>query len=113
MPNPMALNFKLASEAEIRQELCKRLRNSRLQQDLSQAQLALHAGISLSTLKRMESSGEASLETFVRAIQSLGLSGELEGLFRIRPQSIAQMERAAQKSQRQRAPRQKRKDETS
>lgn len=110
MPRPAPLNFKLALEGEIRTELCLRLRAQRLQQGLAQSELALRAGLSLSTLKRMESSGDASLETFLRVVQSLGLMGELDPLFIVQPQSIAQMEIAAQKSTRQRAPRRKQRD---
>ena len=66
------------------------------------------AGLSLGALRKLESSGQCSLETVVRVIQSLGVVDELEDLFVLKRQSIAQTERAELATQRQRAPRRKR-----
>lgn len=98
------IHFSLASGQEIRHTLCERLRAQRLLQGLTQQELAARAGISASTLKRLEKSGDASFEAAIRVVQALGLAGELQTLFEIQTLSIAQMERAAQAT-RLRAPR--------
>ncbi|MDR3220869.1 MAG: helix-turn-helix domain-containing protein [Candidatus Accumulibacter sp.] len=102
----MALD--LATPVEILQTLGNRLRRQRLAQDLSQRELAQMAGLSLGAVRKLEGDGRCSLETLVRALQALGLAGELEDLFALRRQSIVQMELAEQARQRQRAPRRRR-----
>lgn len=93
----------LASPEEILRTLGQRLRAQRLAQDLSQQTLAQMAGLSLGAIRKLEQSGQSSLETLVRVIQTLGLSAELESLFVLKRQSIAQMEQANAAQQRQRA----------
>lgn len=93
----------LASPEEILRTLGQRLRAQRLARDLSQQTLAQMAGLSLGAIRKLEQSGQSSLETLVRVIQTLGLSAELEHLFVLKRQSIAQMEQANAAQQRQRA----------
>jgi len=83
------------------------MRAQRLAQGLPQRELAQMAGLSLGALRKLEGSGQSSLETLVRVAQALGLAGELEDLFVLQRQSIAQMEQAEAARQRQRAPRRK------
>jgi len=99
----MALD--LAPTSQILQTLGQRVRAQRLAQGVPQRELAQMAGLSLGALRKLESSGQSSLETVVRAAQALGLVNELEDLFVLKRQSIAQMEKAEAASQRQRAPR--------
>lgn len=99
--------FILSPSNEILETLGHRIRTQRLAQGLPQRELAQMAGLSLGALRKLESSGQSSLETLVRAVQALGLLEELENLFVLKRQSIAQMERAKAASQRQRAPRRK------
>jgi hypothetical protein len=65
------------------------------------------AGVSLGALRNLEKDGRCSLETLVAAVQALGLTGELENLFVLKRQSIAQMERAEAAARRQRASKRK------
>lgn len=102
------MTFALATANEILLTMGQRLRLQRLAQGLPQRELAQMAGLSLGALRKLESSGQCSLETVVRVVQSLGLVDELEHLFVLKRQSIAQMERAELATQRQRAPRRKR-----
>jgi len=97
--------FILTPTNEILQTLGQRVRAQRLAQGLPQRELAQMAGLSLGALRTLESSGQSSLETLVRAVQALGLVNELEHLFVLKRQSIAQMEQAEAVSQRQRATR--------
>ncbi|KAF1069319.1 helix-turn-helix transcriptional regulator [Variovorax sp.] len=97
--------FVLAPATEVLQALGQRVRAQRLAQQVPQRELAQMAGLSLGAVRKLESSGQTSLETLVRAVQALGLVNELEDLFVLKRQSIAQMEQAEAVSQRQRATR--------
>lgn len=99
------MSFNLMPASEVLQALGLRVRTQRLAQGVPQRELAQMAGLSLGALRKLENSGQSSLETLVRAAQALGLMDELEQLFMLKRQSIAQMEKAEAVSQRQRAPR--------
>jgi transcriptional regulator with XRE-family HTH domain len=98
------MSFILATPNEILQQLGERLRAQRLAQALPQSELAAMAGLSPGAVRKLERSGQSSLETLVRVAQVLGLVEELQALFAFKRQSIALMEQAEQ-DQRQRAPR--------
>ena len=97
------LNFNFSTSEEICRELSRRLRAQRLVQSLSQAELANLAGVSTGTVHNLETKGRASLDSLVRTIMALGLSGDLNTLFVLKVNSIAHMERA-ERAKRQRAP---------
>lgn len=102
------MSFVISTYNEILATLGARLRAQRLAQDLPQRELARMAGLSLGALRKLEGNGQTSLETLVRVAQALGLAGELESLFVLRRESIAQMAQAELAHQRQRAVRRKR-----
>jgi transcriptional regulator with XRE-family HTH domain len=89
------LQFELATTDEIGTELGQRLRSQRLAQDLKQADLAARAGVSEGTVRNLENKGQASLESLLRIVAALGLSGSLSELFVLRPTSIKEMESAS------------------
>lgn len=102
------MTISLAPFNEILQTLGQRIRAQRLAQGLTQNELAQMAGLSLGALRKLESTGQSSLETLIRVVQALGLVQELEDLFVLKRQSIAQMEQAEAAGRRQRASRPKR-----
>lgn len=63
------------------------------------------AGLSLGAIRKLESSGQSSLDTLVRVMQALGLTAELDDLLVLKRASIAGMEQAEAADCRQRAPR--------
>ena len=75
------LATSLLSPEEFGLELAGRARRRRLEADLSQAGLAKRAGITTSSLKRFERSGEVSLERLVRIAMALGATRGFEQLF--------------------------------
>lgn len=97
------MTLSLASLNEIVQALGRRLRAQRLAQGLTQSELAQMAGLSLGALRQLEGTGQSSLETLIRVVQALGLVQDLEDLFVLQRQSIAQMEQAEAANLRQRA----------
>ena len=98
------LDFTFSTSDEITAELGLRLKAVRLSQLLTQTDLAERAGVSVGTVKSLEKTGQSSVASLVRVVQALGLTDQLQSLFVLQVQSIAQMEQA-QRAQRQRAPR--------
>ena len=90
------MDFKLSSAAEICFELSRRLKAQRLAKNIKQQELAVRAGVSVGTVKNLETHGQASLETWIRIIMALDLIHDLERLFTLKLQSIAEMERLEQ-----------------
>jgi transcriptional regulator with XRE-family HTH domain len=95
--------FSLASVQEISRELGQRLRKLRLQQAVSQEELAARAGLSARALKNLEANGQSTLETFLRVTQALGRATDLDPILEVKVQSIREMELANR--ERHRAPR--------
>lgn len=91
------------SPAELTRSIGQRLRQIRLLRGLTQEELAERSGVSLSTLKLLESQGKGSLQRLARIAEVLGVSGELRELFlhSAGARSIEEVKR----SERQRAPR--------
>jgi len=95
--------FDLLTHQEICSELGQRCRYLRLQANLSQLELAERAGASLSSIRRLEASGQATLELLVRVAQALHLVSHLEDLLILPVLSIADAERDVATTKRQRA----------
>lgn len=103
-----AADFDLATYQEIIQEIGARLRAQRLQQSLTQSELAARAAVSTSALKTLESTGKSTIETLVRVAGTLGLQSDFSQLFMPKAVlSIAALERFERAKQRVRAPRRK------
>lgn len=95
--------LSLVPPESVCQVLGERLRALRLARNISQQELAAMAGASLSSIRRLEASGQASLELLVRVAEALQVAQELDALFVHVPQTIAQAEQQAAAAQRQRA----------
>ncbi|TAL96740.1 MAG: helix-turn-helix domain-containing protein [Paraburkholderia sp.] len=94
------LHFELATVEEICTELASRLREHRLAQNITQAELAGRAGISMGTVRNFESKGQATLESLIKIVMALGLAGSLSDLFVLRATTIRDMEKASVRRQR-------------
>lgn len=68
----------LNTDDTILAELGSRLAATRLERNLSQAQLAAEAGVSKSTVERLEDGESASLASFIRVLRALNLADGLE-----------------------------------
>lgn len=64
---------------EILREIGARLRGLRLQQNVTQADLAALAGVGHATLKRAEAGENSRLETVVKILRALGRVEALDG----------------------------------
>ncbi|MFT4243476.1 MAG: helix-turn-helix transcriptional regulator [Acidovorax sp.] len=95
--------FDLHPPEVICRTLGERVRALRLARNLSQQELADMGGVSLSTLRRFEASGQGSTQMLVQIAQALGAADGLQNLFAPSIRSIADAERAERAAQRQRA----------
>jgi len=68
----------MAKEVHLLAELGRRVARARLRQNQTQAELAAAAGVSLSTVRRLESGGGSQLSAFLSVLRSLDLLDELE-----------------------------------
>jgi transcriptional regulator with XRE-family HTH domain len=93
----------LESPESICRTIGARGRALRLARNLSQQELALMTGVSLSSIRRFESDGQGALDLLARIAVALQATDGLEPLFELPRQTIAQAEAAAQVVRRQRA----------
>lgn len=68
------------TEQEILSELGRRLKRTRLSQNVTQHELAERAGVSLRTVSAAESGGDIRLSTLVRLLRALGKLGGIDAL---------------------------------
>ena len=78
--NLPATDFSIAPIPAIEAEIGRRLEAIRLQENISQADLADEAGVSRRTITRLENGGGVSLETLIRIMRALGIAGRLDAL---------------------------------
>ena len=87
----MILNLDTPSEKQVK--IARRAQDLRLSLHLKQSQLAERSGVTLSTLRRFEQSGEISLVSLAKIALALGVLDDLDTLFTADPKTtIAEME---------------------
>ena len=96
----MDLNFK--KPEEIVTLLCERLRKERLYLEMTQADVATRAGISVNTVSNLEAGRNVSFENLVRVAMVLGRLQELEELFKPHLNSVNDILRYESNTARQR-----------
>lgn len=77
----MALTHVLFSPGELAQQIGENARALRLAQNLSRKTLAERSGVSESTIKRFETTGQISLDALVLLASALGVAHQLRELF--------------------------------
>ena len=70
----------ILSDSAIQKAIGASLRRERLRQNIPQASLANDAGISLSTVKKIESGQAGSFESVLRVLRTLGMLDMIAGL---------------------------------
>ena len=71
-------NIYFLSDIEIKHQIGQKIKSERLRQNVTQENLALNSGVSLSTLKKI---GEiSSFTSFLMVIRALGLLDNIESL---------------------------------
>lgn len=74
------IDYSIANSSRIEIALCQRLEKIRLTRNLTQAQLARQAGVSLRTITRLEKGEGISLDTLIRVMSALELQSNLQTL---------------------------------
>jgi transcriptional regulator with XRE-family HTH domain len=96
-------NFNLLSSHRVCTVLGGRIRALRLTKNITQQELAQMTASSLSSIKRAETTGQMTLDLFVRLAQALYMTDALESLFVFEPISIDATLQQAASAKRQRA----------
>lgn len=73
--------------------LCDRLRKERINQQMTQSELAKRAGIGVNTLSNLETGKNTGFENIVRVAMVLGRTDELESLFKPKLGSLDDLRR--------------------
>lgn len=87
------LDLSLTRPDEMVSLLCDRLRKERINQQMTQSELAKRAGIGVNTLSNLESGKNTGFENIIRVAMVLGRIAELEGLFKPRLESLEDLRR--------------------
>lgn len=82
------MDLSFSTSREILRTLCERLRQERLAQQLTQAEVAGRAGISVNTVSNLEAGKNVAFENVVRVAMLLGRTKELEALFKPKLDSL-------------------------
>lgn len=72
---------KLQSPESAARDIAAREKKLRRRQGIMQEELAARAGVSLSSLRRFEQTGQLQFVSLVRLMRALGCDSELDGLF--------------------------------
>ena len=70
--------FTIKTDIEILQEIGRRLRAYRLQQNLTQAEVALHAGVNRTTIRDIEAGKDTQLSTLAKLLRALDRLEDLD-----------------------------------
>lgn len=88
------------NNAFLLKEMGERIRDIRIAQNLTQEEMAADIGVSLSTIKRIESGTGSTLENFLRILRYFNLTQNLEVLIPEQQQSAEEIYRNVSKRQR-------------
>ena len=77
----MAMKIESMSDKAILGELGSRLQRERLNRNMTQADLALKAGVSLRSLQYLEAGQPCSLASLIRIVRALGNLAALDAFF--------------------------------
>lgn len=74
------MKFSTMSDSEIIADLCCRIKDARIEQRLSQIDLAERSGLGIATIKRAEMGGSVTLSTLICILRGLNRLHHLEGV---------------------------------
>ena len=74
------MKFTTLSDDEVVAELCRRIKETRIAQRLSQIELASRAQVGIATIKRVEQGGAVTLTTLIGILRALDRLHQLESV---------------------------------
>lgn len=96
------MDLFIKNSNEVVKLLCDRLRKERLNQQMTQAEVAQRAGVGVNTVSNLEAGKNVSFENLVKVAMVLGRLKELEQLFQPKLESIDDIIHYEKNSSRQR-----------
>ncbi|AFJ47042.1 helix-turn-helix transcriptional regulator [Shimwellia blattae DSM 4481 = NBRC 105725] len=87
------IDLSFTKPEELVSLLCDRLRTERINQQMTQAELAKRAGLGVNTVSNLESGKNTGFENVVRIAMVLGRTAELEALFKPKLESLEDLRR--------------------
>ncbi|MDO4511443.1 MAG: helix-turn-helix transcriptional regulator [Bacteroidales bacterium] len=94
------------TDSQIQSRIGGKIKTTRLKQNITQASLAHSAGISRSSLQKMEMGEIGSFDTFLRVLRTLGLLDQLASLCeepQLSPSEYYEIQNSLKRQQRKRA----------
>ncbi len=82
------MSFELKTPQEVMGQIAGRMRDRRLQQNLTQEGLSLRAGISVGTIKHFEKTGKIVLDNLLKMAVVLGCLDEFDNLLASAPKPL-------------------------
>lgn len=77
----MEMDFLWDTPTDITKRLAEKLKSIRKRKRITQKQLAARSNVSYASLRKFETTGQISLESFVKLTMELGVVSELNNLF--------------------------------
>lgn len=77
----MEMDFLWDTPTDITKRLAEKLKSIRKRKRITQKQLAARSNVSYASLRKFETTGQISLESFVKLTMELGVASELNNLF--------------------------------
>lgn len=98
-------NWLFLTELEILSEIGDRLKKIRLQQNMTQKELGLKTGLSVSTISLIEQGKSTTMESIIRILTKLNRINDFESVFKIGEnlELKSKFEKARMKTERKRA----------
>jgi transcriptional regulator with XRE-family HTH domain len=93
--------MQLKTVGEYKHDIANTLRQYRLRMNITQQELAERIGVNVNTIRRIESSGDGTLATFVKILAHYGKAEELSKLLPSEP--VIDLYKSTQNKQRIRA----------
>ncbi|MCK5293646.1 MAG: helix-turn-helix transcriptional regulator [Arcobacteraceae bacterium] len=94
--------YELLTIKDISKDISNKIKKIRIVQNYTQREFALKAGVTLSTYRTFEKSGQGSFETFIKIIGALGRINELDKMLILETFSPIEAFQQKKKPERQR-----------
>ena len=75
------MDYMWDTPSDVSKRLAEKLKKIRKRKKITQKQLAGRSNVSYATLRKFESTGQISLESFIKLAMELGVVNELNNLF--------------------------------
>lgn len=90
----MSDNINIYMPSELKLEIAKRAKTLRLQKNFKRTTLSEMSGVSVSSIKRFETTGQVSFTSLLQIANALGVLDDFSSLFKIeKPITLSELEK--------------------